>query len=388
MGTCIERLIANDYDEALALLNLSFRNNQPPSFEDSLPKMWKRDDEHMGKHLVCRIDGKMMAIVGIYPLKTKIGNHRFMFSTVGNVATHPDSRMQGFMTELMKAAMGELDKIRADASRLGGLRQRYERYGYEPAGTKHIYTLTSRNIRDYFNNSFKSDITFMPLELGDIVYLSKALHLFSGQLFAVDRTNIEEFYLSAKAWEMTPWAALDENGDMMGYLVASKNRSSLAEQLVCNESRFVEMLCAWIIRNELDNIRLELPPWQPAYCRELGRLSESVSASSASNFKILSWVEITNALLELKANQNKLADGSFILGIEGYGSMILEVKNGKGVCRRVEQKAELLMQPLDATRLLFGHMPPWAATDLSVVDSKLLNSWLPLPLSWNGQDRV
>ncbi len=397
----MERLTAEDYDEALALLNLAFHgdNSTKPSFEVSLPKMWKRDDEHMGKHIAYRVAGQLKTIVGIYPLKTKIGKHEFTFCTVGNVATHPDSRGKGYMHELMTAAISELACMNADAARLGGLRQRYERYGFEPAGTKYTFTLTKKNIMSIRDTGLTtSKIKFVPIGLGDTGYLAKARELFSRQAIAVERTNPEEFYLSTKAWQMNPWAALDEKGEMMGYLVASENKSSLAEQLVysCSgDSRFIDMISAWVMQNDLDSLKLELAPWDRQNCRALGLLCESVSISVASSFLIRSWAEITNALIDLKTQQDRMPEGSLVLGIEGYGNIMMKVQDGAGSCCRTDQKAALTLHPLDAIRLLFGHMPPWTVADLSQTASlpsaptaMLLNSWLPLPLSWNGQDRV
>ncbi len=48
----IRQLNSSDYDDLLSLLNRVFehKNNRPTDFEKDLPKMWVRDDEHMGRH--------------------------------------------------------------------------------------------------------------------------------------------------------------------------------------------------------------------------------------------------------------------------------------------------------------------------------------------------
>ncbi len=396
MSYSVERLTATDYDEALSLLNLSFNgeNSNKASFEMILPKMWKRDNEHMGKHITCRIDGKMKSIIGIYPLRTKIGTHEFMFCTVGNVATHPDSRGHGYMDQLMRFAIEELGRMHVDAARLSGLRQRYERYGFEPAGTKYTYILTERNMKscpmvESISNNFHKMISFVQIDMESMELLIKARKLFSRQKFAVVRESLEDFYLSTKAWQMTPWAALDENGEMIGYLVASGNGDTLAEQLVYNDDRFLDMIFAWIVRNGLESVRMDFAPWERKRCRLLGLICENSSVSVASSFLIRSWAEIINALMELKAQQDKMLDGCFVLGIEGYGNISLQVRNGIGsCCREVSKAADFTLTPLTATRLLLGYMPPWAVADMSGIDSNVLNNWLPLPFSWNGQDRV
>ena len=62
----------------------------------------------------------------------------------GNVATHPKFTGKGYFTELFTRIMSELDVIDADAARLGGTRQRYARFGYEPCGTLHKFMINER----------------------------------------------------------------------------------------------------------------------------------------------------------------------------------------------------------------------------------------------------
>ena len=94
----IKRLGAEHYDELLAMLNYTFGNKykRPMDFLSELPKMWGRDDEHMGKHIGVFEDGKLCSVVGIYPLKTFIDGEEFLFATTGNVATLPEYEGRGY----------------------------------------------------------------------------------------------------------------------------------------------------------------------------------------------------------------------------------------------------------------------------------------------------
>ena len=88
----IKRLTAEHYDELLELLNYTSGNKygKPVDFLSAQPKMWVRDDEHMGCHFGAFEDGRLCAVVGVYPLMTVIDGEKFLFATTGNVATHPD----------------------------------------------------------------------------------------------------------------------------------------------------------------------------------------------------------------------------------------------------------------------------------------------------------
>ena len=85
----IVRLGKNDYDEWLYVLNTVFskHNNKEMDFEKSLPKMCVKDDYHMGMHLAIKDNGKICSLLGVYPIRMKIGESDLLFSTVGNVAT-------------------------------------------------------------------------------------------------------------------------------------------------------------------------------------------------------------------------------------------------------------------------------------------------------------
>ncbi len=124
------RLTKDDYDQLIPLLNhvFSIAHNNNSDFEKNLPKMCIRDDEHMGKHFGIRKNGKIVSAIGVYPLPAVVAGQKVMFSTMGNLVTLPEEEGNGYMSILLDEAMKELEKIGADASRLCGNRQRYNRF--------------------------------------------------------------------------------------------------------------------------------------------------------------------------------------------------------------------------------------------------------------------
>ena len=142
----IKKLTAEHYDELLALLNYTFgnKNGKEVDFLTEQPKMWVRDDAHMGRHLGVFEDGKLCAVVGVYPLQTVIDGEKILFATTGNVATHPEYEGRGYFNALFCEAMKELESMNADAARLGGARQRYERFGYESCGASYLFNFNAK----------------------------------------------------------------------------------------------------------------------------------------------------------------------------------------------------------------------------------------------------
>ena len=129
MGKEIVRLSQQDAPEALDFLNLVFSMAKyPHDFRKMLPKMWEDDGKHVDNHLAVKVDGRIRAIVGVYPLPANIAGEKLLFATMGNVATHPFDTGKGYMSELLDAAMKQLSDMNADGARLGGMRQRYARW--------------------------------------------------------------------------------------------------------------------------------------------------------------------------------------------------------------------------------------------------------------------
>lgn len=90
------------------------------------------------------------------------------------------------------------------------------------------------------------------------------------------------------------------------------------------------------------------------------------------------------AFLKLKASCCPLPEGEFILAIEGYGTVRIFVEKGKTGCERTDKEPHLTLDRMQAARFLFGPLAP----EYTAKTDDLPAGWLPLPLSWNGQDRV
>jgi len=132
-----KRLTMEHYDELLHVLNYTFghKYGRPMDFERHLPKMWIKDDDKMMKcHFGAFEDGKLCGVVGVYPMHLHMGDTVYLFATTGNVATLPEYEGRGIFNTLFHCAMRELDEIGADGARLGGQRQRYQRFGFEGCG--------------------------------------------------------------------------------------------------------------------------------------------------------------------------------------------------------------------------------------------------------------
>ena len=378
----ITRLKAENYDQLLNLLNYVFsrKNNRQVDFEKDMPKMWGHDDEHMGKHLGIFEEGNLVACIGIYPFDVVVAGETLHFATTGNIAVHPDFEGRGYMGAMVDVAMAELDRMNIDIARLGGLRSRYNRYGFEACGQNFTFTFTEKNRLRKFPN-YKGDITFKQIDPEDKEALGFTAELYNKNAIAVPR-NAENSYKCLTMWMNEPYLAL-RNGEPIGYVCASQNKVGIAEFDAVDLTALTHIICAW---QELvgGNISFGRQMHQVDSIRVFSEVCEGCIAHSPSHFKIINWTKVTDAFLKLKATYCKLMPGELKVEIEGYGTIRMFVDENKAGCEAYNGKPDITLDPISATRYVFGTLPPIYTADASPI----AQSWFPLPLSWNGQDRV
>ena len=177
----IKRLKKENYDELISLLNLVFskQNKCVMDFERELPNMCIRDDMHMRKHVGLFIDNRLVSVVGVYPLPTRVLDKEINFCTVGNVATHPDYEGRGYMNILFNRAMEIVKEEKYDICRLGGDRARYLRFGFELCGRNYSYYITPKNVK----KSKKSLETSKKTRFIHINYIIARLRVFFNSVF-------------------------------------------------------------------------------------------------------------------------------------------------------------------------------------------------------------
>ena len=388
----IEKLIASDFDELLDTMNVCFSHGQERyTFLDTLPAMWRHDDTTMGRHVAIRDGKRVAAAVGIYPLPTRVAGHDVLFATVGNVGTRPEYRKMGYMKALMTESMEELKRIGADVARLGGLRQRYNRYGFEKAGQNFSFTISAKNLRDYYDSSlghegeYKPTFTFRPIARDDDAALSFAQTVYANALQHTDRGDNRRFYDVTHAWKCTPWLAISPDGMPVGFLSNYPNSGRITEHYALTPTVEYQMLLDWLNFNNFDSISFATAPWDVELNRLAGKIAEGINVTTADNFKIIHFAKVAMAMLAAKATYASIPDGQFTLSI--IGGETIQYKDG--LFKAVDNIAsDLTLNNLDATRFLFGPLPPSSVCDIPATIRPVVDALLPLPLWWNYQDRV
>ena len=375
----IQRLQAKHYDQLIGLLNYVFsrKNNREMNFEKEMPKMCFRDDEHMGKHFGIFEEGKLVACIGVYPFDVVVAGQTLKVATTGNIAVDPDYEGRGYMGVMVDEAMAELERLQVDVARLGGLRSRYNRYGFEACGQNFSFVFTEKNRLRKFPD-FKGGISFKPISADDKEALAFTASLYNKNAIAVPRT-VENANLSLTMWLNIPF----RDGEHIGYICANSDKSGIAEFDAVDTSALVDMICAWQEYSG-KTVYFARQMHQVESVRIFAEVCEGYSAHSPSHFKIINWAKVVDAFFKLKATYCPILCGELKIGIDGYGAIRLFAENGRVGCELCDDKADIKLDPLAASRYIFGTYAPiytYAAPGVS-------QAWFPLPLSWNGQDRV
>ena len=382
MPTDIIQLQAEDFEEAMDFLNLAFSVNGAHDFARLLPLLYRPTERQMNCNYAIRKNGRIRAVVGLYPLTWQVGAAQLRVAGIGGVATHANDRGTGLMSTLMPHCVAQMRAQGYHLSYLGGQRQRYLYFGYERCGLKTSYSVNRTNLKHCF--AAAPDLHLVPIEADDGESIARAKALHDAQPVYCHRP-VEEFYLHCLSWNSEPFAGLDGDGRMVGYLVAREGKGDVAEVHAEADGRALDMARVWVEKEGRANFSVH--PLNGGLAHDLGRCCEQAELSASGNWQIFDWVAVVDALLKAQHLKVPLVEGAVVLDIEGCGALQLQVDGDGASCVATDATADLVCTAPTAMRLLFGPLPPAGVLSLPRAAAPL-ESWCPLPLIWMSQDRV
>ena len=380
----IKRLKKENYDELISLLNLVFskQNNCIMDFEKELPNMCIKDEMHMRKHIGLFLDNKLVSVVGVYPLITKVLDREINFCTVGNVATHPDYEGNGYMNILLNRAMEIVKEEKYDACRLGGDRARYLRFGFELCGGNYSYYITPKNAKKSLLVGYGQNTSVTEILPNDEKSLTIAREIYHQNKVSVLRNDNSVMYRVMTAWKNTPYL-VTKNNEPIGYFTLTPNKKAVSEAYAINKEAYLDTVAT--ISNYLnDGFSVELHQHDIDLIREMNKCAEYMSIQIPSNFNIVSFENVVDAYIKLKASYTCLVMGSVAISIKDYGNIKIFANENDCGCVKFDGECDLELSKPDATRFIFGMHPPVYVTEPNL----FAKANFPLPLSWNTQNRV
>ena len=396
-----------DFDDVMDFGNYVFSHaHRSIDFPSILPKLYKREFFNDAIHYIAREDGKIKAAVGAYPLEWEFPGPAGLVLPgrgIGMVSVHPYARSRGYMKELMKRALDDMRRDGMVFSCLSGQRQRYEYFGFTPAGSAYSFNCEEGNIRhtlgpDRSAKLASGRLSFKSVGPGDKDLLDSIQALHEAKPARLRRQR-DRLYEILSSWRARILAVME--GDFFaGYLIYKTNGTEheITEINLTDLSLLPEVLGLFLHNGKAagmkDSVKVGAGPHETEKIAALSRFAEDYTENWAYHFQVFDYRRFVEPFMKLKARDRALADGSVVLRIEGSPPLLLSVAQGvpsaatqpSVVTQPLVATTELSLSRLDALHFLFS--PLAVQTFPAIKESVFLRSLLPLPLFFESADGI
>ncbi len=374
---------AEDFEEILEKANIIFGGEgNTDYFQLYHPKLYVARNTAKD-HVIVREEDGIKGMLGVFPAEMEVCGRRIRVDGFGTMGVLKEARGKGYMKDLMNTAV-EASKSRADIAFLGGRRQRYEYFGFTPAGVAASFSFNRDNGRHFTGNADTGDIEFTLIEAGDDSTLD-FVHKLCNEKTACVKRDRSILHAITHTCRNKPYA-VSKGGSLIGYAICSEDNRTIAEFELVDFSLLPLVLTQYLKAFDLRGVFVAgIFMFEREKLRVLEAMCETVSITGCESFLIHDYVKILDAFFALKASYSKLYDGRNVFEIKGYGKIALEVKNGVHSVKATEEDSEVVLGSIDATRLFFG-----AGSYLGLTEGldMGLKANFPLPLFYTRPDFV
>ena len=381
----IIQLGADDFDEAVDLLNLAFSEHGPHDFRTIQPAIYQPTDTHMRQNHAIKRDGRIVAIVGLFPIEWRVGDRTLRVAGIGGVCVHPACRRQGLMCRLMDHALQQIQVGGFHLSYLGGQRQRYGFWGWEVAGSQVTFTVDPGNVRHDLGAAGPPPIALeTAAEDGPTLAALQALHD-QQVLYCPRPAHAFADYLNR--WHHKTVLARDGDGQVVGYFSALRRDDQVTELVAATDELALQMVRLWVEQHER-RVSVKFATTLPSLVQRMGQTASVIELTQSGNWQVFDWTTTLDTLLRVHHGQRNLPAGSVALHIRDQDTRLrMTVDGGEASCVPTEDPADLSADSKTMMRLLFG---PLVARDVLVLSPAAapLDSWCPLPLGLSRLDCV
>lgn len=357
------------------------QNHSPHDFKELLPKLYCDRYNTAQHHYLVKEDGKIKAMILAMPSQVKIGESVLDICGIGTVSVHPYSRGSGYMKELMTMAVEDMKKNGVHFSILGGQRQRYEYFGYEPCGMQVNFDVISANVKHAFRGLDCSNITFEEVKLQDSDKIKQAYDLFQTKKARGVRP-LDEFYDIARTWKNKLYS-INLGGSYLGYVAINNN--SIGELMLNDNTKLANVVTAIFAFKGIDSLTIGIPFYEQEELAFFSGIAEHYSINQNHCINIFDYKTVIKAYMELKASYSSLADGKLAIKIDNETIQICVTDNHVTV-ERYDGQPDVCMSHLDAIMHIFS--PAGGFLKNSVMKNEAANTWFPLPIYLSGLDCV
>lgn len=295
-----------DRKQLIKFLNKIFNKK----FPKLLPRLYSDEADSLKHHLCVYDGGKPVSAVAAIPnVYTLCEGETLKCIGIGMVSTAPSARGKGIMSKLLTEVLDKAKADGADFAKLGGMRERYSYFGFQPGGAEYTFRVDRGATKKYKTNG---KYTFMTVN--DNTHNKELFEIYSSQNLVCDRTE-KDIFLYTSAWLNVTILAYC-NGKAAGYLTHGKNKSHL-ELVVKPEFDARDLLISYLRSNVLripNSAFVEACPSETKLIKELSAVCENYEIRIESKFKIFNYRNVTEKLLKHRLRIHGLAN-TFSVGV-------------------------------------------------------------------------
>lgn len=357
------------------------------TFITLLPKLYKDKYSPAYNNVIIKEGDSIKAAVGCYPSEAVAAGKRLRNLGIGNVAVAKDSRSKGYMIELMNMAIGIMKDEDYDYSLLGGQRQRYGFFGYEPIGSEYRFIIEKDGIRRILGEMPQAVYTVRELTEADTEIIKKIKDLHESLPFYIDRRE-EEYVDILKTWNNIPYAAFDGE-EFKGYFSVNKHGGShIAEMRAVNIDDTLNLIVSAMVVMKSESATLNVPVFDTELCDYMNKNCGGVSMGTPEMINIFNFGRFIEAFLSVKAGVTKLCPGTLKLLIHGVKrderiAITVDGDNNVTVAETNEE-ADIELSHSEAIHFIGGLYSKKRAC----MAAAFAQSWFPLPFFSYSLDNV
>jgi len=353
----------------------------PHDFSQLLPKLYGDGADTQQYHYLVKEEGRIKAMVCVLPVHLNVAGIELKLGCIGTVSVHPRARGKGYMKKLMNMVIEDIQSEGYSLSLLGGQRQRYEYFGYEPAGIKLNFTLTEDNIRHKYGGLDASGISFEPLS-SNSSQLEDAYQLYEQGIVSGARSK-EQFASIMRSWNAQTLVILHHH-KFVGYIAIKKDGGNVHEIELVDQALLPIVCKALIAYKKVQALHFTVPAYDRDKISLLGDASEFYSTSYDHNYMILDYAKVIEAFMSCKARNVKLQDGKFVIRIEGCETVEIVVQDNQVIVNKHAEgtgiQADLVLSKREATAGIFSSLSEFANWNSLSRNTNIPQGWFPLPL--------
>lgn len=285
------------------------------------------------------------------------------------------------MKKLMAEAIRDSREKGFDALVLGGLKNRYQYFGFMPTETKVRYTFLPQNVEHLLKNTDSRCIAFRKIS-ADSKYLGEMKALYESCPVYADRQDTQYFYDVLCSWEGNVYAVLKE-GSFAGYLSVLQDNRYFTEYKLKDADDFPSVLKAWFLEKQPDDLRLICGVYEREKCEIMGKYCESFQITTGHSWNIFHTEKFVQAWLEVKNSYESLEPGSLAVKIKKDGCME-EICKFHWNEKKADSEKVVEISRLEMMEAMFSEAVNFRSYgDCGTMKYK---NWFPLPLFLSDPD--